>query len=99
MENLNEKQQIAELSDEIQNAVNGCSSYWSGLIAESLYNADYRKQSEGEWIEERYIDDKRSDFKCSVCEYDDTFYRNLVNRFYKFCPNCGAKMKGDSDAR
>lgn len=49
---------------------------------------------DGEWIEERYIDEKRSDFKCSVCEFDDTFYRNSMHRFYKYCPNCGAKMKG-----
>lgn len=38
-----EKQIIDEMSYEIQNAVNGCSSYWSGLIAERLYNAGYRK--------------------------------------------------------
>jgi hypothetical protein len=62
--------------------------------AEKLYNTGYRKQSEGEWIEERYIDEKRSDFKCSVCEYDDTFYRNSIHRFYKYCPNCGARMSG-----
>lgn len=41
------KKQIEEMSNHIQNAVDGCSTYWSSLIAEYLYNAGYRKQ---EWI-------------------------------------------------
>ena len=44
---MDKEKQIEKLSNEIQDAVNGCSSYWSRLIAERLYNADYRKQ---EWI-------------------------------------------------
>lgn len=41
------KEQIEEMSIEIREVVNGCSSYWSGLIAEHLYEQDYRKQKEG----------------------------------------------------
>lgn len=61
--------------------------------AECLPTADVVEVKHGEWIEETYIDEKRSDFKCSVCEFDDTFYRNLMS-FYKYCPYCGAKMDG-----
>lgn len=60
--------------------------------AEALYTADYRKQSEGEWIE-----DEQSKFKhryhCSVCN----FY--LIGAPTKYCEECGAKMKGgETDA-
>ena len=49
--------------------------------AESLYNAGYRKQSEGVWVEGKVLE------KCSICGkkgFPD----------WSFCPNCGAKMKG-----
>ena len=58
--------------------------------ATALYNAGYRKQSEGEWIE------NEDDFwvMCSECgtEFlDDQI--GIVNT-YNYCPFCGAKMKG-----
>lgn len=40
------KEQIEKMSAEIREAVNGCSSYWSGLIAEHLHEQGYRRQSE-----------------------------------------------------
>jgi hypothetical protein len=49
--------------------------------AERLYAAGYRKQSEGEWIGDW-------DFTCSVCQEPFEYKTN-------FCPNCGAKMKGE----
>ncbi len=64
-------------------------------IAQYLYNAGYRKQSEGssargEWVySEIYCT-----YICSECEecasVDDFREPRLTN----FCPNCGAKMKG-----
>ena len=49
--------------------------------AEALYNAGYRKQSEGEWkIWESHI-------YCSQCLV-------VQDRATPFCPNCGARMKG-----
>lgn len=51
--------------------------------ATRLYEAGYRKQSEGEWIWDR----EHSNYKCSLCgEYDIGVP--------KFCRECGAKMKG-----
>ena len=57
----------------------------------NLYNAGYRKQSEGEW------NDSVSAFcnKCTVCGA-------IVERYsvkskggkLNYCPNCGARMKG-----
>lgn len=53
--------------------------------AKRLYNAGYRKQSEGEWI------DRDGKTWCSLC--------NASNKQYKppFCPHCGAKMKGGTE--
>ena len=59
--------------------------------AEALYNADYRKQSEGEWVA---ADICAEDMYCSVCGgiapvdcEKEEFYKST------FCPNCGARMK------
>ena len=61
--------------------------------AKAIYNADYRKQRVGRW---RYDEEN----ECFVCDCGCSAlnnYRGLsVNS--EFCPHCGAKMKGDSDA-
>ena len=65
-----------------------CESYYK---AEALYNAGYRKQSEGEWREDIIA-------FCNVC----SSCRAMVDRYaikcnsgkLHYCPNCGAKMKG-----
>lgn len=60
-------------------------SHQRSLVAAlDLYNAGYRKQSEGEWIIKGLANPK-----CSAC--------NSYNRCgdkSNFCPNCGAKMEG-----
>ena len=60
-------------------------------FAEALYNADYRRQSEGEWVA---ADICAEDMYCSVCGgiapvdcEKEEFYKST------FCPNCGARMK------
>ena len=59
-------------------------------IREGLLNAGYRKQSEGEWIVCGMFDDF---FKCSSCG-DKHPWQTAIE--YKFCPHCGAKMKGEN---
>lgn len=61
----------------------------------ALYNADYRKQSEGEWIIDRTPID--ATFKCSKCGYSYIEADPQAETEYKFCPNCGAKMKGGAE--
>ena len=62
-------------------------------IAEQLYAEGYRKQKEGEWIVSGMFDDF---LKCSSCGYQQPWQTAIE---YKYCPNCGAKMKGgEADA-
>jgi hypothetical protein len=62
-------------------------------IAEVLYEAGYRKQVEGEWLErkgERWIGSEVCEtytyYSCSICEGESLRRTN-------HCPNCGVKMK------
>ena len=66
-------------------------------IAEELYNAGYRKQSEGEWIvakTERAWNDAEYPYmhRCSMCGNEEA-----SQSLTPFCPNCGAKMKGGAE--
>ena len=76
-----------------------CHLFFAGVdcynqyIAEALYNAGYRKQKEGEWINP---DIWLKTMYCSICGAiapvdceKEEFYKS------NFCPNCGSKMKGD----
>ena len=64
--------------------------------AEKMTAKGYRKQSEGEWT--KHIDEWDCEYvKCSCCGeelYDSD--GDTIDRFYNFCPNCGAKMKEGS---
>ncbi len=96
---MNEEKQIEEMAMVIcTNCVVGqtrCKFYTKPCDVvrqecEVLYNAGYRKQSEGEWIstgdkEERYD----TLYRCSICG-DYSFGGN-------YCSFCGAKMKGGEE--
>ena len=56
-------------------------------------NAGYRKQSEGEWISNELGGYKYA-FYCSECGWVDGY---PFNDRHKYCPNCGAKMKGGAE--
>lgn len=68
----------------------GCFPYEG---AKTLYNAGFRKQREGEWLErkgEEWIGSETCQtytyYNCSIC---DGFSKRETN----FCPDCGARMK------
>lgn len=62
-------------------------------IAERLYNAGYRKQSEGEWVDQYQGKYDNQLYKCSEC--GETAFHDESRWFLThYCPNCGAKMKG-----
>lgn len=90
---MSREKQIEEIANAIYDDPNAYDTYWRShceRLAETLYNAGYRKQSEGAWIK-----DEESKFEhryhCSVCN----FY--LIGKPTKYCEDCGAKMKGGAE--
>lgn len=70
----------------------------STYYATAFYNADYRKQSEGEWrIVSDYADSRI--VECSNCEKQFYFKKKGQLNIDKMphCPECGAKMKGGEE--
>ena len=65
-------------------------------IANRLYNADYRKQSELEWIrQDKGKGRVAPEAVCSNCGRD-VEYQVIDGKwaFENYCSHCGAKMKG-----
>jgi hypothetical protein len=62
--------------------------------AEALYNAGYRKQSEGEWIDKPTGAYSRMQSWCSACGKHSGIGGIESNRHKPYCPNCGARMSG-----
>ena len=61
---------------------------------EEMKKQGYRKQSEGEWIWKTKVEAQAQNRKyCSVCD-EECPSKNNYYLHPKFCPNCGAKMKG-----
>lgn len=57
--------------------------------------ADVKPVVRGEWI-----DEKDSPYYCSICgryQYDATL--EIMTGDWKYCPYCGADMRGDEDER
>ena len=63
------------------------------FLATALYNAGYRKQSEGEWMVKNAF---FAIYKCSICGEENS-YKDGHAFLSDFCPNCGAKMKGGEE--
>jgi DNA-directed RNA polymerase subunit RPC12/RpoP len=96
---MSKEKQIEEMAKDIEDTCEnkGCNEYrdCSKCRAEWLYELGYRKQSEGEWT--KHLDEYDCEYaKCSHCgeEYYDANGEDTIDMFYKYCPNCGARMKG-----
>ena len=103
---MNEKQQIEEMArvlcEDCGRDVAPCSLTKLGRMcdsvreqAEALYNAGYRKQSEGEWIDHSEIGTMNCSWECSCCHWTTVSFTEMKHS--KYCPNCGAKMKGGAE--
>lgn len=66
-------------------------------LVDDVPTADVQEVKHGYWIPERDPDENNSIqcFHCSVC--DDDFHYIGAFVATKYCPNCGARMKGDSE--
>lgn len=79
-------------------ACSDCSNYcFFKDYAERVYNAGYRKQSEGEWVDKPTGAYGRWQSWCSACGKHSGIGGIESNRHKPFCPNCGARMKGKSN--
>ena len=62
---------------------------------EEMPTADAEVVVHGTWEAKGYVCGE-SEFECSVCH--ETEWRTSISRF-RWCPFCGARMDGDSDAK
>jgi rubrerythrin len=88
---MTEEKKIEEMAEYIHgNAISHDTRFMEDCrsIARDLYAADYRKQVEGEWVKHEH-DFWGVYYTCSACKCDVARAKN-----YRFCPDCGAKMKG-----
>lgn len=77
---------------------NHCCCSYNRKEAKALYDAGYRKQKEGEWIDfpsygsSGWQRNGKQVFPkyCSACG-------DIYSYAYKYCPHCGAKMKGGAE--
>ena len=81
------KDQINELAADIYSMLRV--DAMSRALASLLYGNGWRKQSEGEWIDVE--DTFLYRYKCSLCG------EIKLGKMTNFCPNCGAKMKGENE--
>ena len=67
----------------------------AATIATAIYNAGYRKQSEGYWIE------NEDDFWVMCSECGTEFWDDQIGivETYKYCPFCGAKMRKEDEGK
>jgi hypothetical protein len=100
---MSQEKQIEEIANDINKHCCSLAEQFCGetscnaCLTMFLYNAGYRKQEEGEWEYEQLDNFRKYKVTCPFCKsyyignydaYDDPEYFN-------FCPECGAKMKGD----
>ena len=80
---MQREKQIEEMAYEIETRLGYLKSTCYNA-ANVLYHAGYRKQIEAEW-KQAYNSYAR--YFCTHCNH---LYNN---KLFKYCPNCGAKMK------
>ena len=68
-----------------------CEECETDRLVNAIYNAGYRKQSEGEWEIVKGSNGKEK-MVCTNCRHQ----QDLASTF-TFCPNCGARMGGGAE--
>lgn len=70
--------------------------HYTGIKAwlEAMPAEDVQPVKHGRWLTEYEPDGKPYCFHCSVCDSDFSIIRNKIA--YDYCPDCGAKMDGET---
>lgn len=85
---MRQQNQLEELADIIYSKINGANFDDVSDAVVALYDAGYRKQTEGEW-EIVIGSNGREKMVCTNCRHQ----QDLASTF-TYCPNCGAKING-----
>lgn len=56
--------------------------------------ADFVEVKHGEWIPVTYTYFGLKRYECSECKNDEYWQKRYIEHKEKFCPNCGADMRG-----
>lgn len=90
--------------DTSENEFNNCYPYW--IFSKTLKEAptlDYAPVRRAEWVEEiepNVVTVSGRDvhlWRCSACGFSWANKHDVMS-YYKYCPNCGAKMDAKEDA-
>lgn len=82
---MTDREKLIEL---IQSAVDGCATYWAGLIADHLMANGVTAQKHGWWVERSNPITPRY-YTCSICGKNENHHTAIKGRY---CWSCGAKM-------
>ncbi len=73
------------------------------IFAKILYNAGYRKQSEGEWVPKDNFNGRCTIAVCSNCGTEKALATlatiETVTRAFPYCEKCGAKMRKEDERK
>ena len=61
--------------------------------------ADVVEVKHGKWIPVTYTYFGLKRYECSECKNDEYWQKRYLEHKEKFCPNCGADMRGDTDGK
>lgn len=90
---MNKEKQIEEMAKVIEQRCNrDCIPSCDECIAQTLYNAGYRKQNKGEWK----LGKGGVMYSCSRCNYK-AHPREAEE--WNFCPRCGSDMRKEDEGK
>lgn len=64
----------------------------------NIPSADVVEVKHGKWIDVEYNYFGAKRYMCNQCSADDFWRKRYICIKEKYCPNCGAKMDGDTNA-
>ena len=98
-EDLIKREDAIKAIDELPNAYNGWSdAYDKAYIIGTLEEVPSADRPQGEWIDAEIPLESGGSMPIQACNLCKTFYPlAYTGGGHRFCPNCGARMKGADD--
>ena len=101
MSDLVKREDAIKAIEELPNAYNGWSdAYDKAYIIGALEEVPSADRPQGKWIDAEIPLESGGSMPIQVCNLCKTFYPlAYTGGGHRFCPNCGARMKGADDER